>query len=345
MNSSEIAQLAGVSRRSVTRVLNNPESVHKKTRDKVLKVIEEYKYYPNASARQLSSKKANILGLFIVQDFRKSRIYTDDMVFGPVIGSIINAAAIRGYRVITSIIDVSDTEEILKMYAERSIDGGIFISWGHIDLLVEAVAEGGYPLAVFDQNSVVRKDRDYPMPLINNTLAAERAVTHLLEIGHRKLAALAGSLSVECSIERLEGFHIALSHYGVEIAENYIYYGDFTEECGEKAALYWMNHDQGMPTAIFAANDLMAIGLLRTLHQHGVRVPEEVSVIGFDDVLIAKYCHPPLTTVRVPRVDMANDLTNTLIDIIDDSDTKAAADPLLMKYETELILRESSRSK
>jgi LacI family transcriptional regulator len=342
MNSSEIARLAGVSRRSVTRVLNNPESVHQKTRNKVLQVIEEHKYYPNASARQLSSKKANILGLFIVQNYQKARIHTDDLIFGPVIGSIINAAAVRGYRVITSIVDESEVDEVLKMYKERSIDGGIFISWSHIDLMVKAIVEGGYPLAVFDQNSVNLQDAEYPISVIDNTRAAEQAVTHLLKMGHRKLAIVAGSMSVECSKERLDGFHKALTNYGIELSAEYIYYGDFSEESGVKAALHWMQ--QELPSAIFCSTDLMALGLLKTFLQHGIKVPEDVSVVGFDDILIARYSNPTLTTVRVPRVDMASGLTDTLLNVIEDPDNKKEAGSLLMKYETELIIRESCRT-
>jgi LacI family transcriptional regulator len=341
MNSAEIAKLAGVSRRSVTRVLNNPDSVHKKTREKILKVMEEHKYYPNVSARQLSSKKANILGLFIVQDRQKSRIHTDDMFFGPVIGSIINAAAVRGYRVITSIIDLSATEEVLRMYAERSIDGGIFISWGHIDQLVEAITAGGYFLAVFDQNSVELQDAEYPVTVINNVIASENAVTHLLELGHRKIATITGDMSIACSEERLEGYQKALSQYGVETPEAFIYHGDFTEESGEKAAQYWIKLGQARPSAIFAANDLMAIGLLRAFHQQGIIVPEDVSVIGFDDVLIARYSHPPLTTIRVPRVDMAFNLTDTLLNVIEDPQESKVGYSVQLKHDTALIVRSS----
>ncbi len=132
MDSFEIARPAGVSRRSVTRVLNNPESVHPKTREKVLRVIRETNYHPNAAAKKLSSKKTNFIGVFIVQDSNSSRIFTDDYVYGPVIGAIVNAASLQGYRTITSIIDFNDDTEALKLFAEKSIDGGIFISWTNI---------------------------------------------------------------------------------------------------------------------------------------------------------------------------------------------------------------------
>jgi LacI family transcriptional regulator len=313
MDTFEIARLAGVSRRTVTRVINNHPNVHPKTRDKVMLVIQQTNFQPNASARQLSGKKTKVLGLFVIQDIHVSRIFTDDLYFGPVIAAIINAASLRGYNVMTFIYDIKQSDEVMKFFFEKSIDAGIFISWIDIKEIVLKVKALGFPLGVFDQNFVSAESSSYPSALLDNKKSAYQAVEYLIELGHSDIGMITGSAGLSSSNDRLFGYKKALKDHHIPLSKANIFKGDFSEESGINAIQYWLNRGK-LPTAIFAANDWMAIGALNALTQLGLKVPEDVSLIGLDDIIISRYTSPSLTTMKVPVTEMADFLTNALVD-------------------------------
>jgi LacI family transcriptional regulator len=336
MDIFDIARIAGVSRKTVQRVLNNASNVHPDTRAKICRVMEEHHYEPNEIARKLSSKKTKTIGIFIVQDVTRYKLYIDDLFFGTVIGAMISYCAERGYKALVTIIDVSNIDPLLSIYKQKSIDGGLLISWSNIQSVIDRVTAAGFHIGVFDQNNVSHPNKELLIPFLNNYQSAYEATSYLLELGHEDLAIITGDSNNPSSSERLHGFMDAVQERGLTVPESNIYYGNFTEEVGVTAVEYWIREDC-LPKALFCSNDLLAYGVLKTLLNHGVSVPEQISVIGFDDLLISQYTHPPLTTMRVPRIEMAVALTNRLINKLENNEDENSK----MHFQAELIVRSS----
>lgn len=342
MDIYDIARLAGVSRKTVQRVLNDAPNVRPSTREKILRIMEEHHYEPNAAARQLAKRKANTIGLFIVQDERHYRLYPDDIYYGVVVGTIISACSKRGFHTLVSILDISNIDPMMSLYRQKSIDGGILISWSDVHDIVEHVTNAGFLLGVFDQNNLPKGCTDLPVPYLDNRKGGYDAGKFLIEAGHRELGIVTGHPGNPSSHERLQGFLEAAEEYGIEVPKSAIYEGGFIEESGGEAIRHWISAKR-LPKAIFCSNDLTAYGALKELHKSGIRVPEEVSLIGFDDLSRSEYCHPPLTTMRVPRIDMAYYLTETLLNRIA---AKENGEPEVdgneeQIFETTLVVRES----
>lgn len=336
MNIFDIAKLAGVSRKTVQRVMNNPESVSPKTRENVLRVMEEHNYEPNSAARKLSSKKAHTIGLFIIQDKSNYTLYSDDMFYGVAIGAVISQCFERGYNTLVTILDVSDTSALFSQYKQKNIDGGIAISWSNLQGLVEQVRDAGFEICVFDRSNAPDGGLIIPAPRIDNRKGAYKAVEYLAGLGHTNIGMITGLLSNPSGMERYEGYMDAMEALKLPVSQANIFQGDFTEIGGKAAVEHWLSEDK-LPTAVFCSNDLTAIGVMKTLAAHKRSVPEDVSVIGFDDLLISQYIHPALTTMHVPRVDMAVSLVNQLISVLEEEDT-----PLEENFfEVELIMRDS----
>jgi LacI family transcriptional regulator len=337
MDANEIAKLAGVSRKTVQRVLNDPASVRLETRERILRIMEENHYEPSAAARGLVTRKANAIGLFILQDQRNYRLYPDDLFYGVVVGAIISHCTNRGYRTLVTIVDISDLSPMLSMYRQKSIDGGLLVSWSNVQSAVETVKEAGFLIGVFDQNNVPGYTPDIPIPYLNNRKSAYEAARFMLEQGYKDIGIITGDMQNSASAERLQGFMDAIGEFRVELSEAAIYYGAFTENSGSEAIDHWIAKEK-LPRAIFCSNDLTAYGALRNLLQRNIRVPDRVALVGFDDLIVSRYMHPSLTTMRVPRVEMAMYLTDCLIDRIEGAEVHRQEEQI---FQAELIVRES----
>lgn len=312
MDSYDIARLAGVSRKTVQRVLNNAASVKPATRDKVLGVMKAHHYEPSSAARQLSARKAHTMGLFIVQDASRYTLHSDDLFYGPVIGALISRCAELGYNTLVSVVDLSNVEPLFSMYRQRSIDGGFIVSWSDMRPVVSRLLEAGFRVGLFDEGFFRDFPADVPIPHLDNRGSAYHAARHLLELGHRRIGILTGDMSNHTAQERLKGFEDAIAERGLTLEAAQVYYGQFTEEDGVRAVESWLAEGT-LPEALLCSNDLMAYGALKTLAGHGIAVPDDVSVIGFDDLLVSQYTHPPLTTMHVPRVEMAAHVVDRLV--------------------------------
>ncbi len=336
MDSYDIARLAGVSRKTVQRVLNNPSSVKPETREKILRVMEEHHYEPNSAARKLSSRKSHTVGLFIVQDAAKYTLHTDDLFFGAVIGAIISRCAALGYNTLVSMADVSDPAPLFSMFRQKSIDGGILVSWSDLRGIVEEMRKARYAVGLFDEGYFGEAPQGLPIPHLDNRGGAREAVRYLIGLGHRRIGIVTGDMANNTARERLLGFRDALGEAGLPLAEEHIHYGRFTEDDGVAAAERWLK-EGALPEAVFCSNDLMAYGVLKTLAKAGVSVPGAVSVIGFDDLLISQYTNPPLTTMRVPRVEMAVQVADRLIAGLESGDAETDAET----FTARLVVRQS----
>ncbi|WP_064094183.1 LacI family DNA-binding transcriptional regulator [Rossellomorea aquimaris] len=312
MDIFDIAKLAGVSRKTVQRVLNNSDQVRPETRDRILTIMEEHQYQPNVSARRLVKKKTHTIGLFIIQDPSKHRIYSDDLFYSVVIGSIISACSERGYNVLVTMTDVTDSSPILKLYREKSIDGGIIISWTNVQEIVDQITSANFLVGVFDQNNVGNPAPSIPMPLFENEASAMEATHYFLQLGHRDIGIITGDEDNNAANERYRGYQKALEKAGIQPKSEFVFKGKFVEEAGTEAINHWIQKGT-LPSAIVCSNDYIAIGALKALRAANRRVPEDVSLIGFDDILLTEHTSPPLTTMHVPRIEMAVSLVEQLI--------------------------------
>ncbi|TDL30849.1 LacI family transcriptional regulator [Jeotgalibacillus sp. S-D1] len=312
MDIFDIAKLAGVSRKTVQRVLNKSPQVRPETRDRILKIIEEHQYHPNVSARRLVKKKTQTIGLFIIQDTTKHRIYSDDLFYSVVIGSMISACSDRGYNVLVTMADHKDSAAVMKLYREKSIDAGMIISWTNVQRIVDQIVSAGYIVGLFDQNNLSSPPPSIPIPFLQNEQGGKDAANYLIQLGHKEIAVITGDKDNHASIERLNGYKIALKEADIPVHPDFIFNGSFTEKSGSDAVVQWSQKEK-FPSAIICFNDVIALGVIKAMRAAGLSVPDDVSVIGFDNVLLTEYTAPPLTTMHVPRVEMAASLVEQLI--------------------------------
>lgn len=311
MNSSDIAKIAGVSRSTVSRVINNYPNVPDETRKKVLEIIDEYNYVPHASARMLAGAKNRVIGLFVV-DMREKSIgsknrITNSPYYLEFTSSVIENASEVGYKVLVHIIhNAKGYKEIKESFYDKTISGGIFIGENNDDPVIKEIINSGYKVVLIDQS--VKSDEDiYNKSIIvnaDNFSGAYNATTHLINLKHTKIAHITGGEARFSSIERVKGYTQALLDANLPIINNLIVKAEFTEEGGYNATKRLLSK-KNRPTAIFASNDKIAIGSIKAIKEAGLRVPKDISIIGFDDIEASKYLNPPLTTIRMELAEMA----------------------------------------
>ncbi len=313
MNSVEIARLAGVSRSTVSRVINNYTNVPEKTRDKVMKVIKQYNYFPNVSAQVLAGKRARTIGLFLVAPGHVS----SDILTNMMIVSVIEDASAYGYYVLTHIIrDAKDAETIKnvkEIFFQRRIDGGIFIGAATHEPFIEELIDEGFIVGVVDQVHPEATQSNRIVTNFNNESGMKQAVAYLTGLGHTKIGVINGDMNRLSGPTKYEGFLKAMKLCGLEVNPDWVLAGSFHEQSGYESIHAFLRTEVERPTAIIAANDSVAFGAIRALKENGLQVPDDMSIIGFDDHALSEKHHPALTTVRVEFSDMLKQLTSILI--------------------------------
>lgn len=302
----DIAQKAGVSTATVSRVLNDSGWVSEDLKQRVYRAIKETGYSPNPVARSLSRKRSNVITL-IVPDI-------DSYFFPEVLRSVEREANRRGYSVIlgNSANEAKKEQQYLEMAVEMWAAGIILTPTSkHGNKYYRSIGQR-VPLVVLDRPIA---DPEVAFVSGDHFLGAYQATKHLLKLGHRQIAFIKG-LDVESSDLRFKAYCAALAESGLEVDHRLVKQGDFGLESGRKAAEELL--DSGLrPTAIQSANDMMAIGVLKALAARGLKVPRDVSLIGFDDIELCKLVDPPLTTVVQPIEEIGRVATNLLIDMIE----------------------------
>lgn len=318
MNSKEIAKLAGVSRSTVSRVINNYSNVPEETRRRVMEVVEKYKYVPHASARILAGGDSGIIGFFMIDKKNDTAGHKVRMssYFIPFLVGVIDTANQCGYNVLVSTIDKSSGyKSVRNMFYNKTISGGIFI--GQVDdPEIDAIIEEGYKTVVIDRLSSDIKRYPNNIIIINadNFAGAYQATQYLISLGHKKIAHVTGYAGQLSTVERIEGYKKALCDHNIEFDNSLLVKGNFIEEGGYTATLKLLQKKR--PTAIFYGNDSMALGGIRAIKELGMRVPDDISVVGFDDIEAASFCHPALTTVRQPMAEMSENAVKTLVSLL-----------------------------
>lgn len=307
-NIREVARLAGVSVATVSRTLKFPERVLPETRDRVNAAIEQAGYRPNLLAVQFRSSKTFNL-VVLVPSIANS-------FFARVISGAQQAAQAAGYRVL--LCDTQGCEALEREFAglvhAHQADGVLQLrAYDPFELTT-----GNLQLPPTVNACEVIKDGRYPTVSLDNRGAAQAMTAHLIALGHRRIGLIKGSKESPLTLDRLAGYEAALQQAGIAEDESLICEGDFSLSAGYEGAKALLQLST-RPTAIFCESDEMAIGALKRVKEVGLRVPEDLSLAGFDDIPLAAFCDPPLTTIAQPAETLGRIAVDMLIALIQDT--------------------------
>ena len=320
----DIAKAAGVASSTVSRALNDHPRISQETKDRINHLAKEMGYTPSLLARSLVTQDTATIGVVITM--------ASDPFLTHLVTSIEEVAQEQGYSVLmsSSYLDPDRELELVGAFHGRRTRGIIVIG-SQVDADYLQMRDR-FPLPV-----VLTNCRTYPYSVsTDNPAGAQRAIEHLVQLGHRRIAYIANQRSYRSNLDRMASYQQALAAHKIPVDTDLIVESDGTLQGGSAAARILLSRPQS-PTAIFCFNDMTAIGVLGALQQAKIRVPERMSVIGFDDIEFAAYCSPPLSTVRQPTDLMGQRLIHMLLALIQDQEDVA---PEVLP--AELIIREST---
>lgn len=312
MRIKDVAKEAGVSTATVSHVINSSRYVTDETRQKVLRAIQRCNYYPNAHARSLASGRSHMLGL-VVSDI-------SNPFFPELVKSIESAAFERGYDVILSntSYDANRTSKYVRRIIERKI-AGVALMTSELDLaLIDELARKQVSVVFLDLGSAGERMSNL---IVDYEMGIDEAIEHLVSLGHRDIAYVGGPSRLRSAARRLQAFQTSVDRRLPGAGPFAIFEGDFQLEGGSRVAREILAADE-LPTAVVVANDLMALGVMREFHAAGLRIPDDVSIIGFDDIAFAALADPPLTTVCLPRTELGRKAVEALMQTIERPDKR-----------------------
>jgi DNA-binding LacI/PurR family transcriptional regulator len=323
----DVAREAGVSTATVSHVINNTRYVSDEVRARVLLAVERCDYYPNAQARSLASGRSHTLGLLI-----------SDIVnpfFPELVKSIETAAFERGYDVVlaNTSYDAERTSNYVRRLIGRKV-AGVALMTSELDTaLVDELARRDVCVVFLDLGSAGAHMSNL---VVNYAVGIKEAIEHLVSLGHRKITYVSGPIRLRSAAKRREAFRQCVARHlpGTRPA---IYEGDFRIEGGRRAACEMLERGR-LPTAVVAANDLMALGAMQEFRAAGLRIPRDISIIGFDDIAFATLADPPLTTICLPRMELGRRAVEALIATIEHPDRQGVE----IHIPTYLVVRSSS---
>ncbi len=299
-SSFDVARLAGVSRTTVSLVLNNAPHAHisEETRRRVWEAARKLQYFPHAAARSLVEGRTRTVALVW---HRGPDVNYRDVFLPGLLQGLASALHAQGYSLLFRPIEPQEPDDVVLELALGGYADGLIISGPKAeDPVLAELVRREVPVVLHGQVPGLA----LPYVDVDNVAGAKRAVSHLLRLGHRRIAIITNARPEYVSArQRLEGYRLALREAGITPLPQWIQYGDFDEASGRKA-MQALLEVQPRPTAVFVASDLVALGALYALWEAGVRVPQDMAVVGFDDLPLAAYTIPPLTTVRVPAWDL-----------------------------------------
>ncbi|MBM7094838.1 LacI family DNA-binding transcriptional regulator [Bacillus sp. H-16] len=329
----DIAKKTGFSITTVSRALNNYTDVSEKTKKKILEAVDEMGYYPNSIARSLTTKKSWALGVIFVEDLG---VGIKHPFFSAVIESFKQNVESLGYDIIFLSRNIGGEEKSYVDHAiHRGVDGIIVMCSDFEDKEVQKLIESPIPSLVVDlhsdKSSVVYSD---------NYRGSILAVDHLHELGHRKIAHIKGHQKTFAGLERLRGYRSAMENYGLDIPSSYIADGGFFSYEGGYDAMKEILSLEDRPTAVFVSGDNMALGALKACKEAGVSVPDDLSIVGFDDIEISKHITPGLTTIRQDTDLIGKKASEVLVQQINMRSRDYAA----VTIPVQLVVRESTKA-
>lgn len=325
--SRDVAREAGVSVATVSRVLNNSGPVKEATRERVREAARQLRFTPNSTARNLSTRTTGTIGV-LLPDLHGE-------FFSELIRGIDQVAQRRGYHLLVSSAHNQPHQLESAVHAMRGrVDGLILMASGIEATTLEHTLPDHLPVGLI--NAETDRSR-YDVVNIDNCGGARAMTEHLLRLGHRDIRMIAGADANRDALERMRGFQLALAAAGIARPDDCVVPGDFSEVSGARATRQLLA-EAVPPTAIFAANDSMAVGAWSAVRAAGLSVPADVAVVGFDDIPIAAFIDPPLTTVRVSIARVSELLTERLFTSIRAGNTNAHTQETVP---TELVIRGS----
>jgi DNA-binding LacI/PurR family transcriptional regulator len=328
MRIKDVAREAGVSTATVSHVINNSRYVTEATREKVLSAVEKCNYYPNAHARSLASGRSNMLGV-LVSDIANP-------FFPELVKSIEEAAFERGYDLIllNTNYDAERTSGYIKRLIQRKVAGVALMTSEMDAALIDELARCHVSVVFLDSGSAGECMSNL---LVNYETGIDEAVRHLVSLDHRRIAYIGGPGRLRSAIKRLEAFQGGIARHLPGAPASPLYEGDFRLEGGRRAARE-MLAASCLPTAVIVANDMMALGVMQECRASGLRIPLDLSVIGFDDIAFAELSDPPLTTISLPRAELGRRAVEALMMTIEGANRQG----LEMHIQTRLVIRGST---
>jgi DNA-binding LacI/PurR family transcriptional regulator len=327
MDIRAVAELAKVSIATVSRTINHHPTVNPRMAKQVWDAIRELNYFPNTQARALVSGRSKLLGLIVSE--------ITNPFFPELIQGFEDVAVENGYELMiaSTNYDPERMKRCIRRLVERNAEGVAVMTFGIEEPLLEQLAERRIPLVFVDIGpekpgiSVLKIDYQHGI---------RQGVQHLAALGHRNIAFVAGPLHLHSAQSRLAAFRKALQECGIAVEKKWIAEGKHTMEGGMEAA-HRLLDTKNLPTAIMCSNDMSAIGVLHTMYRAGLQVPHDISVVGFDDVRLVETAIPPLTSIRMSRVDLARAAVSALRAHIENISPHYE-----YKIDTQLVVREST---
>ena len=326
----DVARESGFSVTTVSRALNGHSDVNVDTRKKIERVARKLNYYPNRVAQQLVTKKANVIGLYSLDRETFQNEFIALMISG-----MMDEATNHDFNLLLFATQRLETaQEVVNQCTHRGLGGAVISGLRINDPVIEELPNMDFPIVLID---VPLHGPQATYVSVNNVKGAMQAIRHLVDLGHRHIGFINGHNEAWVSHERLNGYARGLREHRLPQAPSYIYEGDFSKESGRKGAETLLKAHPEL-TAIFAASDLMAAGAMERLVEMGIRVPEDVSIVGFDDQSFGSHTSPTLTTIRQDMYQFGRLAARQLISMINDADYVPTHEDL----STVLVQRESS---
>ncbi len=333
VNIKDIARIAKVSHTTVSRALNDKSRIRKETKEKILSIAKELGYRPDFIARSLVMKRTKTLGLVITNI--ANPFYTE------LAQGIEKTATRLGYSIIlcSTQSDISIEKQYIEMLRSKGVDGIVFSSAHMEDPNIVALAEEEFPITLVNRRTyhpIVKEKVDYVG--VDNILGGFLAVEHLIRLGHKRIGVIGGSVESSVGLERLKGGKKALETYGLEQRGDFFLEGNFLKKSGYQKAKQFVKMAE-MPTAIFATNDHMAMGVYQAILEEGLRIPEDVALIGFNDIEFSSMKGIELTTIGQKKFEMGAIAVEMLVGKIEKGDDRHSAKEIFLM--PELIIRKT----
>lgn len=308
----DVAKLAKVDPSTVSRVIGNNPKISEKTKLAVREAMKELSYHPNLNARSLVNKNTQAIGIVMPGSAEKA---FQNPFFAEVLRGISTIAHQMEYSLYMSTggTEADIFTDVVNMVQGSRVDGIILLYSRVDDKIITYLTENKFPFVVIGkpyikQDKITFIDND-------NILAAKEATSYLIELGHNKVAFVGGALDLMVTRDRLHGYKDALKEAGIRLRKEYVVHEELIKEGGQEAVVELFSLDEP-PTALMVADDLIAFGVLSSLSEVGLRLPEDVSVVSFNNLMLSEFSHPPLTTIDINIYSLGYNAIQSLIDII-----------------------------
>lgn len=329
----DIAQKAGVSHSTVSRALHGNSLITEETRERIQETALELGYLPSTAARSLKTNRSQAMGVIV------SNI--DDPYFSEILQGIEEVAQGNNYSLFISASqhDPEREQTIIKVMRQQRVDGVIICSTTFSSEQNQQFSKYGIPIVVVNNQSA----EDYRYSIYHDDVDGSRQLTrHLIELGHRKIAYLGNSHSGRTTLDRLAGFRQEMESAGLPVPDNYIHESPGSEpEKGNRAADHFLGLTDH-PTALVCFNDMLAIGILKSLQQHGIQVPEDLSITGFDNIVFSNYTYPSLTTFDQPKRFIGQKAAELILNLLNSTSKANVPEQKIQVLKGKLLVREST---